>query len=128
MNENLLQSLQLTVMGMGLVILSLLIIAAFIMLLGRIFRKRTEPESEGQDDALEAGPEPLALAAEVSLSDEAAAIAVAVIMQRRQKRTGGFKRRVDYADLELIGEVVNVVSVDPETGAWANAGRLNSTR
>ncbi len=127
MNQDFIASLELAGLGMGAVIVALLIIALIIMLLGRVGRSsnktsRVEPKPASEEDvALELAPSP------ANQSDEAAAIAIAIVLQRRRS-TGGFKRRIDYSDTEVIGEVVNVVGIDAGTGAWASASRLQSAR
>ena len=127
MNQNISQSLALAGIGMTLVFLALLIIAAIIMALSRVFRTRqpsaVEPNPASEDDAaLE--PEPTA----VSFSDETAAIATAIALQRRRPSTSSFSRKVDYSESEVIGEVVNVVGISANASTWANAGRLQTTK
>ncbi|MHB1355492.1 MAG: OadG family protein [Anaerolineae bacterium] len=131
MAENFRLSLQLSVLGMGLVILTLLIIAAIIMLLGRIFRQKPEPVETNANPVDE--PEATSLVsvltpATISLNDEAAAIALAISLQRARRKAPGMKPRVVREETEAIGEVVNVVSIEPGTGVWAGAGRLQSSK
>jgi len=130
-NPNINQALQLTAVGMGLVILALLIIAVLIMLLrsisGRVAAKTAEDGDDDDADELPAAP---AFAAEAAAdhSDEAAAITLALHLAR-QPRMGGISRRaITYTDVEVIGEVVPIIAVEPENAAWGNAGRLQSTR
>ncbi|MHB9033666.1 MAG: OadG family protein [Anaerolineae bacterium] len=130
MSPNVIQALELTGMGMALVILTLLIVAAIIMILGRVCGTsgtceiEPEPATEDTMDILEPAP-PIE-----HQNDEAAAIALAIALQRRQRPLGGLRRKVDYSDTdtEIIGEVVNVVNINSGSGSWANASRLQSTK
>lgn len=131
MAENFRLSLQVTALGMGLVILTLLIIAAIIMLLGRIFRPKPEPEETTTtpvDELKAVSLAPTLALATTSLNDEAAAIAVAISLQRARRKAPSLKARVAYEETEVIGEVVNVVSIEPGAGVWAGAGRLQSSK
>jgi len=131
MAENFRLSLQVTVLGMGLVILTLLIIAAIIMLLGRIFRPKPEKEETSAAPAEEletASVVPTLAPASTSLNDEAAAITLAIALQRGRRKAPSMMPRAVYEETEVIGEVVNVVSIEPGAGVWAGAGRLQSSK
>ena len=130
MAENFRASLQVTVMGMALVILTLLIIAAIIMLLGRIFKPKPETEEARNTpaDKPEAVPTVLSLAtATTSLTDEAAAIALAITLQRACRKSPSMMPRVAF-DEKVTGEVVNVVNIEPGAGIWAGTSRLQPTK
>jgi sodium pump decarboxylase gamma subunit len=134
MAENFQLSLQVTVLGMGLVILTLLIVAAIIMVLGRIFKPKPEPDSEEKksDSLIEepeaASPTSSPAVASPNYSDEAAAIALAIILQRGRRNAPRVMPKVAYEETEVIGEIVNVVSIEPGTGIWAGTNRLQPTR
>jgi sodium pump decarboxylase gamma subunit len=134
MAENFQLSLQVTVLGMGLVILTLLIVAAIIMLLGRIFKSKPQSECEEKksdsltEEAETEAPDLVAAPLASSLNDEATAIALAIALQRRTRRTPRVMPRVAYEEAEVIGEIVNVVSIEPGTGIWAGTNRLQPTR
>ena len=134
MAENFRLSLQVTALGMGLVILTLLIVAAIIMLLGRIFRPKPEEESEGKkSDTLTEEPEVVTTtlaATSISgrLNDEVAAIALAIALQRARRKAPSMRARVAYEETEVIGEVVNVVSIEPGAGVWAGTSRLQPSK
>jgi Na+-transporting methylmalonyl-CoA/oxaloacetate decarboxylase gamma subunit len=131
MAENFRLSLQVAVLGMGLVILTLLIIAAIIMLLGRIFRPKPEivgtsaRPADGQDVTCDT---PTLAPATTNLNDEATAIALAITLQRGRRKAPRMLPKVAYTDTEVIGEVVNVVSIEPGAGVWAGVGRLQSSK
>ena len=131
MAENFRLSLQVTVLGMGLVILTLLVIAAIIMLLGRIFRPKPETEETSASPADEqetVSLVPALASATTSLSDEAAAIALAIALQRGRRKAPRMVTKVAYEETEVIGEVVSIVSIEPGAGVWAGAGRLQSSK
>lgn len=131
MAENFRLSLQVTVLGMALVILTLLIIAAIIMLLGRIFRPKPETEETSTTQANEpetASAVPTLAPAATSLNDEAAAIALAITLQCARRKSPSMMPRAAYEETEVIGEVVSIVSIEPGAGVWAGAGRLQSSK
>jgi len=115
--ENFRLGLQVTGLGMGLVFLTLILIMLLIYLLERIFRP------EAAEEATEApvstvggaasGTEPVA----GPLDAEAAAIAVAIALE---------KERGTVYDEEIVGEVVMVTLIEPQSGAWRGYGRLKA--
>jgi len=120
--ENFALGLKVTGLGMGLVFLALLLIMLVIWLLGRLFPAQPDQEvsKEGAvvagDVAGTIGESPVAAA------DEAAAVAVALALQRQQGESDG------VLDEEVVGEVVMVTSIDPGSGAWRSYGRLRAMR
>lgn len=131
MAENFRLSLQVTALGMALVILTLLIIAAIIMLLGRIFRSKpetVETSATPADEPETASAVPTLAPATTSLNDEAAAIALAITLQRGRRKSPSMMPRAVYEETEVIGEVVNVVSIEPGAGVWAGTGRLQPSK
>ena len=131
MAESFRASLQVTALGMGLVILTLMIVAAIIMLLGRIFKPK--PETEGveetpADDTEIASVETALSPAAVSLNDEAAAIALAITMQRARKQPVFIRPKVVYEETEVVGEVVKVINIQPGAGVWAGTNRLQPSK
>lgn len=112
--ENFRRGLEVTALGMGLVFLTLVVIMLAIYLLDRIFRDKA---GERATPLVDAGATEETVPAS---ADEAAAIAVAIALQKEQKREEG-----DY-DEEIVGEVVMVASIEPGTGAWRGHGRLRA--
>jgi Na+-transporting methylmalonyl-CoA/oxaloacetate decarboxylase gamma subunit len=134
MAENFQLSLQVTVLGMGLVILTLLIIAAIIMLLGRIFRakpqtgcevKTGDSETEEPDTVT---PNLISAPQTSSQSDEATAIALAIALQRTHRKAPSMRANVTYEETEVVGEVVNVVSIEPGASVWSGTSRLLASK
>ena len=123
MDQDFIASLELTGVGMLAVIVALLLIALVIMLLSKLKSEQTEEGSKATDKTEQPKAEP-----SVGIqADEAAAIALAIALQR-QRQKGGLGRKIEYTDTEVIGEVINIVDIDTGSGAWAVAGRLQSTR
>ena len=116
--ENFRLGLQVTGMGMGLVFLTLVIIMYGIKLLDRAFRPKIEDEQPQQQVA------ELARSSSADRSDEAAAVAVAILLARGLGRPVAAKL-VAY-DQELLGNVVTVASIDSGPGVWKAQGRVQA--
>lgn len=126
---------QVTLWGMGLVFLTLILVAIIIWALDRIFRPK--PNGGGEEEEDEAAPAVEAAVAEptvqaVSRSNEAAAIAVALAleMQRTARQPVAKAAQpffVPKTDEEIVGEVVTVITADPGPAVWKSYGRLRST-
>ncbi len=130
--------LEVTALGMGLVFLTLIIVALVIWGLDRIFRPKPEEPEEGEADE---EPETPIAAAEVAASggaNEAAAIAVALALALRELQPrmmassraapvgqGPFVAPVD--DETVLGEVVLVNYMNPGADVWKAQGRVAST-
>lgn len=119
--DNFALGLRVTGLGMGLVFATLIVIMLAIYLLERIFR------GEPAEGGAEPGAAPVLDAARVTeastsvAADEAAAIAVAVALERKHEEQAEV-----YDDEDVVGEVVMVTSIDPGTGAWRGYGRLKA--
>jgi len=124
---------QVTLWGMGLVFLTLILVAIIIWALDRIFRpKPAAEEEEDEDEAVATVEAPEAVVPQVSLANEAAAIAVALAleMQRTVKQPAAKAAQpffVPKSDEEIVGEVVSVIMADPGPAVWKSYGRLRST-
>jgi Na+-transporting methylmalonyl-CoA/oxaloacetate decarboxylase gamma subunit len=121
-------SLQVTALGMGLVILTMVIVAAIIMLLDRIFRPKPESEEKKSDsltdELIVESLIPESTPVTASLNDEAAAIALAIALHRGRRRSPSLMPKAVYEEPEVTGEVVSVVSIAPGASIWAGTGRL----
>lgn len=118
--ENFNQGLLITGLGMGLVFLTLIIVMLLIKLLDLAFR----PKEEAVSAAAAIGKKAMlpdaaksALKAALDMSDEAAAIAVAIALGR------GRQGPVLY-DEDIPGEVVMVNTIAAGPGTWSGQGRL----
>ncbi|MBC7254614.1 MAG: OadG family protein [Chloroflexi bacterium] len=124
---------QVTLWGMGLVFLTLILVAIIIWALDRIFRpKPTAEEEKDEDGAVATVEAPEAVVPQVSLANEATAIAVvlALEMQRTVKQPAAKAAQpffVPKSDEEIVGEVVTVITADPGPAVWKSYGRLRST-
>ncbi len=125
---------QVTLWGMGLVFLTLILVAIIIWALDRIFRPKpaSEEEKEDEDEAVAAVEAPEVVAPQASLANEAAAIAVALAleMQRTVKQPAAKAAQpffVPKTDEEIMGEVVTVITTNPGPAVWKSYGRLRST-
>jgi hypothetical protein len=130
MADNIRLSLQVTVLGMSLVILTLVIVGAIIMLLDRIFRPKppTKETSAAPSAEPESVPVMLTIApTSVNLPDEAAAISLAIALQRGRRKSI-IKNGNLSAETGLTSEVVSVVSIKPGDGVWTGAGRLKQIK
>jgi len=115
--ENFRLGLQVTGLGMGLVFLTLVLIMLLIYLLERIFKPKAAEEATGTSASVVgeavSGTEP----AIGPLDDQAAAIAVAIALEKERGTT---------YDEEIVGEVVMVTLIEPQSGAWRGYGRLRA--
>ncbi len=137
------QGLQVTAVGMVLVFFSLVIVAGLIWALDKIFR----PRPAAEDEAPSAKPAPVSAApttpapqAAPGLADQAAALAVALMLGRQQglvRATTGpvpsygrvpmpWERPVIDDDVPSQGEIVTLITVDPGPGNWKSQGRLEA--
>ena len=106
-----------TVVGMGLVFLTLIIVMLAIWLLDRIFRP--SPEAEGSATTA-LGP-PIVSELARDWASEAAAIAVAILTERRRSEP------VSVTMAEAVPtHVVTVMRIDPGHGTWRGYGRLKA--
>lgn len=113
--------LQITGLGMGLVFLTLLVVMLAIILLNRLFRGEVaEQAADASHPAVARGPR--AQEAGESASREAAAIALAIALERER---GDLDEKYDE---QVEGEVVTVMTIDPGAGVWAGYGRLRAMR
>ncbi len=122
--ENFRLGLSVTGLGMALVFLSLLIVMLAIQLLNRLFKPKTEEEK--QANAVPGVP--LARTAEAARrysGDEAAAIALAIALQRSKAES---PLRSSLDDEEITGEIVIVTTFDPGPGIWSGYGRLKGVQ
>ena len=119
--------LEVTGWGMGVVFLTLLLVAAVTWGLDRAFRPRSTPEAAGPAPAKAPAEAPSAVQEIGSdLSDQVAALAVALALQRRAAAPRA-RPRVDVVDgPDLVGEVVTVNFIDPGPGIWKSRGRLKA--
>jgi len=113
--ENFVLGLRLSGIGMGLVFLTLIVVMVLIMLLERAFRVKP---AKGAGTALTTARPTEAAVAEGA--DEAAAIVVAIVLER--EREG----QIHFSEEEIVGEVVMVTSIDSGAGAWRSYGRLKA--
>ena len=124
------QGLLITVVGMALVFLTLLVVMLVIRLLDRVFRPA--PAKAAEERAPAPSAKPVLQAAVADMSDEIAAIAVAIALGQ-----AGAVRRAPIAlppvvdifdsyDRNAVGEVVNVVNIQPGSGSWRSYGRVKA--
>jgi sodium pump decarboxylase gamma subunit len=128
------QGLQVTLWGMGLVFLTLIIVALVIWLLDKLFRPRPDSDAGGADGPetgmpAQVGP---ALVKAADISDQVAAIAAAIAIERGKakpvRRPGPRQPFLAVGGEEnVVGEVVTVAQVDAGSGMWKNAARLKSS-
>ena len=113
--QNVRTALLITVMGMGLVFLTLIVVMFAIWLLDRVFRPSPDEaqSNAGASDGLAVADQARALA------NEAAAIAVAILTERRRSAPV-------LAIGELAGDVVTVLRIDSGHGIWRSQGRLQA--
>ena len=123
------QGLLITVVGMALVFLTLLVVMLVIRLLDRVFRPvpaRTAKEP------VPAPPKPALQAAVADMSDEVAAIAVAIALgqasavRRAPVALPPVVDIFDTYDRNAVGEVVNVINIQPGSGSWRSYGRVKA--
>ena len=118
--ENLRAGLLVTALGMALVFLALIIVMVAILVLDRAFRPGAEDEQRGRAPLAASATSPLTAGATGGdPSDEAAAIAVAIALQRR--RDAGAPCHDD-----IVGEVVTVTTIDSGHGIWRGYGRMRA--
>lgn len=142
------QGLTITGVGMGLVFLTLIIIAALIWLLSKVFpgQVQVESEEEAAEEEDLAG-EATRTAPVATVSDDganvAAAVAVALALQARQARpalataaAGGVTQMVaalpwqgltHVDDEEITGEVIQVAGMTGSAN-WKARGRLDGLK
>ncbi|MHB0857022.1 MAG: OadG-related small transporter subunit [Anaerolineae bacterium] len=115
--------LQVTVLGMGMVFVTLVIVMVAIMLLDRLF----PPAPEALVAEVPAAPvigadaDPLdARGTAPSLSAMAAAVAVSLALTKRAST------RVPVYEGEVIGEIVTVPVIDPGPATWTGYGRIKA--
>ena len=113
--------LQITGWGMGLVFLTLLMVMLAIALLNWFFKDKGAAQYEKSSQPAEAIASK-ARANGTTSSDEAAAVALAIVLARR--RSGG----VAHDGRERKAETVNVLTIDPGPGVWSGYGRVKATR
>jgi Na+-transporting methylmalonyl-CoA/oxaloacetate decarboxylase gamma subunit len=141
--ETFTHGLQITAVGMVLVFMSLVIVAALIWALDRIFRPPVVTETPRLRPAPVTAAGPAApVSRDGSLVDQAAALAVALVLGRQgqagAQRSGGgartasvrapmpWERTVSDEDAPAEGETVTVITVDPGSGNWKSQGRLKA--
>ena len=117
--QNFQTGLVITVVGMALVFLTLIIVMVAIWLLDRIFRP--SPEVSMSTSAA-AGP-PAPSGGGPSWANEAAAIAVAIVSERRRSQSSPARAGLTG---DLSGDVVAVIRIDPGHGTWRGYGRLQA--
>lgn len=126
---------QVTLWGMGLVFLTLILVAIIIWALDRIFRPKPNGGSEEEEDEAPSAEVVVAETvptAPASLSSEAAAIAVALALEmgraaQRPVAKAAQPFLVPQTDEEIVGEIVTVIAADPGPAVWKSYGRLRST-
>ena len=129
--ENFQMGLYVTVWGMALVFLTLLIVMVVIWALDRVFKAKAEESGQGALSVLPMatavfGAPPKVGEVKMDLSDEAAAVAVAIELQKRQG-AGATRGEGDCAqEREIFGETVSVVAIDAGPGTWKSYGRLKA--
>ncbi len=135
MTQNLRAGIEVTVIGMGLVFLTLIIVMFAIQLLGRIFRGQSLEEAQAeasppQDTGGAQTPQDATLTAATEtsasrLGDEAAAIAVAIALARSRMN----QRHAQPAEEEeFVGEVISVATFEASGGPWKSHNRLQAVR
>jgi len=117
---NLQTGLLVTALGMALVFLALIIVMVVILVLDRVFRPGAEDEERERAPLAASAASPLTAGATGGDPiGEAAAIAVAIALQRR--RDAGSL----YHD-DIVVEVVTVTTIDPGHGIWRGYGRMRA--
>ena len=123
MNPDFLQAVEVTGVGMALVFLSLLACAAVISLLTRILKAKPE-EDEGE----EPNRPPKSVISEtppLPQNDLARVAAIAVALVKHSQLA---KPPKAPSAEEITGEVVHVITLDPDSGTWSAFGRLQGVR
>lgn len=115
---------QVSLLGMGLVFLTLIIGALIIRALGLVFRAKEEAEEPTST------PELASVAVQSpanKLAEQAAAIAVAIALAQHQAKPLP-RATVSYDDEDIPGEIVNVVTIQASHGIWSGSGRLQAAQ
>lgn len=118
--EDLQTGLLVTALGMALVFLALIAVMVVIVVLDRVFRPGAEDEERERAPLAASATSPLTAGGTGGdPSDEAAAIAVAMALQRRGDAGS------PYHD-HIVAEVVTVTTIDPGHGIWRGYGRMRA--
>ena len=121
--DNFRQGLSITALGMVLVFLMLVIVMLAIWVLDRVFSPK--PEGEAPTSLLaqaEHGVAPAAQQAAPDLGGQAAAIAVAIELEKLRKQQSEDLRD----DADIVGETVTVIAIEAGPGIWRSHGRLKA--
>ena len=118
-SETFVDGIYVTLWGMGLVFLTLIVIMAIIWLLDRVFKPAVEQVTPGAPVVAVAAPSATAQEPTENLSDEVAAVAVAIALQKQRNSA-----RPD--DTDVVAEVVTVTTIDAGPGIWRGYGRLKA--
>lgn len=128
--ETLQQGLLVTVVGMALVFATLLVVMLAIQLLDRAFRPGASKSATATAPTLPSKPS--AESAPPDMGAEAAAVAVAISLAR--SRIGRWmalapppiENIYEFYDENAVGQVVNVISIQPGPGSWKSYGRVKA--
>ena len=134
MNEAFGLGLQITGIGMGLVFLTLILIMLAIMLLDRAFRPKVAEKAGPTAAAAAVAAAPVTAAGPVpassDMSDEVAAMAVAIVNARTTATRVASPVDVAQEDMdtydEIVGEVITVIRAEPGPSNFAREGRLGA--
>lgn len=131
--------LQVTAVGMVLVFFSLVLVAALIWALGKIFPGKAVSEvasaARPKPAPVAVGAAPVAPKAGDGLADQAAALAVALMRERQRaaqmvrpsaRAPMPWERPVSEDEAPSQGEIITVISIDPGSGNWKSQGRLRA--
>ncbi len=115
------QGMQVTGIGMGLVFLSLVVVAGLIWALGKVFPGSRVTAGQEAEQA----PEEVATVEEAPAAVSSEAARVAGTSLQRSYIAMPWERPAELWGEELLqGEMVTVISVDPGSGNWKGQGRL----
>ena len=123
--ENFGLGLNITLLGMGLVFLTLVLVMFLIWLLDRVFRPAA-PQPQEQPTPSEAV---VAAPPEIDGGDEIAAIAMAIALAREARipaRPLAPPTPSWESDEEIVGEVISVSLMDTGQATWRSLGRLKA--
>jgi Na+-transporting methylmalonyl-CoA/oxaloacetate decarboxylase gamma subunit len=120
MLENFKLGLEVTGWGMGLVFLALVLVMLAIYALDRIFKPEVVSE-----ETLATEPNKVAQASLPNLVAEAAAIAVAITLEKRD--TVSTVTETEPTE-NLVGDTVTVALIDPGSPGWRSSGRLRAMK
>jgi len=123
--QNFRLGINITLLGMGLVFLTLIFVMLLIWLLDRVFR----PEAAQPKEQPKPAAAVIAAPPEANDVDEIAAIATAIALARAARVPARPLAPLTpswESDEEIVGEVVSVSLIDTGQATWRSLGRLKA--